>query len=521
LGQYYPRTGDTGSFAERTASYAGLTFSKNPGVNPSSFTFLWQLYEATGDADFPRVLYSANGSTVQGLPYDLFAADPGAFQGSVAQVITKAGSELKLGSVNKTEWGLAILRSGEGTNARAAWLDYDSGERHGHADAMTIGLFAKGLDLLPDFGYPPVQYGGWAAPRAVWYTQTAAHNTVAVDGKNTRAGLGRTTLWFEGSQFRAVRASGAQLINGQRFERTLALVDISPQDSYLVDLFRVAGGREHIRFLHGHFGRLTTTGLDLQPAEETRFGQVMRNFRQAAPRSGDAWSADWEIDDRLRYLAPDRKVRLRMTDLTQGSQVATAETWVAVGSFGGTADAWIPSVLVRREAVRPPLESTFVSVLEPYEIERNLERVRRLPLQDGAGRSAPDGRVGLEVRFAQGGRDVWLADSSGGREAEAAADGTGLVEPESGLRLDGELCVVRFDETRPVRVMLARSRSLRLGTLRIQARSPEAGFEIDLTGAEPAVVAGNAAELEWIERNGVRILAPDKVPGANRANRPK
>ena len=62
-----------------------------------------------------------------------------------------------------------MLRSGRGREARAAWLDYDSGGRHGHADALNLGLFAKGLDLLPDFGYPPVQYGGWGAPRPVVY----------------------------------------------------------------------------------------------------------------------------------------------------------------------------------------------------------------------------------------------------------------------------------------------------------------------------------------------------------------
>ena len=92
----------------------------------------------------------------------------------MAKSIAEQGAEIHLGSVNKTEWGLAILRSGEGADARALWVDYDSGERHGHADGMTIGLFAKGLDLLPDFGYPPVQYGGWTAPRSMWYMQTAA-----------------------------------------------------------------------------------------------------------------------------------------------------------------------------------------------------------------------------------------------------------------------------------------------------------------------------------------------------------
>src|SRR5262249_25034023 len=87
LGQYYPRIGDTGSFAEKTSSYVGLPFSKNPGINPSSYTFLWELYVATGDTDFVRLLYGANDSSTEGLPYDLFAAEPAAFQAGVAQVL--------------------------------------------------------------------------------------------------------------------------------------------------------------------------------------------------------------------------------------------------------------------------------------------------------------------------------------------------------------------------------------------------------------------------------------------------
>lgn len=505
LGQYYPRTGDTGSFAERTSHYAGLAFSRNPGIDPSSYAFLWQLYEATRDPDLVRVLYRENGSTVEGLPYDLFSRDPEAFQAGVARVIAQAGTELKLGSVNKTEWGLAILRSGEGTNARAAWLDYDSGERHGHADAMTIGLFAKGLDLLPDFGYPPVQYGGWAAPRAVWYTQTAAHCTVAVDGKNTRPGQGRTTLWFEGSQVQAVRASAPQLIGGRQFERTLALVDISPEDSYLVDLFRVAGGREHTRFIHGHFGSLRTTGVDFQPVVKPAFGEVMRNFRQGPPRSEEGWMADWEVDDRLGYLAPGREVHLRLVDPAREGEVAIAETWVSVGSFGGTAEAWIPSVLAMRTTSPGPLASTFVSVLEPYETKPNLAAVRRLPLQDEEGRPAPDGCVGLEVQLVRGGRDVWLAANPGEAMAGAAAGPRVLVEGQSGLRFEGALCMVRFDGARPIRVMLGHGRSLRLGRLGIQVRSPGGSFEIDLTRPDAPVVAGPGAELEWIELDGVRI----------------
>ena len=506
LGQYYPRTGDTGSFAEKTPNYSGLAFSRNPGITPSSYTFLWELYQGTGDKDLVRVLYGANAASTNGLPYDLFAADPGGFQTRVAQVIAEGGADPKLASVNKREWGLAVLRAGEGANARAAWLDYDSGERHGHADAMTMGLFAKGLDLLPDFGYPPVQYGGWSAPPAVWYTQTAAHNTVAVDGQNTRTGIGKTTLWFDGEQLHVVRAAGAQLIGGQQYERTIALIDISAQDSYLLDVFRVVGGKDHARFLHGHFGRLSTQGLSLMPAEEGTFGAVMRNFKRDR-RPSEGWSADWSIEDRLQYLPPGSDVHLRHTDLTRNAEVETAEAWVAVGSLGGTEEAWIPSVLVRRCAVEPPLASTFVAVLEPYQRRPNLVGVRRFDLQDAEAKPCSEDQVGVEVRLANGCRDVVLASNASAPTAggDSRSRSPVLIEKTSGVRFEGDFCLVRFDGAGPKRVIFCRGKSLRAGAVVVQSDNEDASFEIDLDKPEAPIVTGPGNAVGLIEIDGVRI----------------
>jgi len=500
LGEYYPRTGDTGSFAEKNPGYAGLAFSRNPGIQPSSYAFLWELNAATGDADFARLIYKANTSSTNGLPHDLFAADPARFQAEVAKVIASGGAEIKLAGVNKTEWGLAILRSGEGTNARAAWLDYDSGERHGHADGMNLGLFAKGLDLLPDFGYPPVQFGGWTAPRADWYKQTAAHNTVTVDGQNTKSGSGRTTLWFDGQRLRVVRASGANLIGGQQFERTLALVDLSGKDSYLIDVFRVSGGSEHTRFLHGHFGQVSSHGLSLTPVEEKRFGEVMRDFkRDLKPKEG--WSADFQVEDRLNYLPPASRIHLRLTDLTRDAEVDLAEAWVAVGMFGSTADAWIPTVLVRRRAAKPPLASTFVGVLEPYESQSHLGTIRRLALQETDGHAAADGDVAIEIELNDGARDLFISQNTGALSAARE-----VVENSSGTRFDGELCLIRFNAAKqPTRMLFCRGKSLRVHDVLVRSKSAEASFEIDLSSRSAAIVSGPAEAIDLIEVAGVRI----------------
>lgn len=507
LGQYYPRTGDTGSFAERTPSYVGLPFSRQAGIEPSSYTFLWQLYEATGDADFVRLLYGANQASTAGLPYDVFAADPAAFQAKVAAVIAERGAALRLASVNKTQWGLAILRSGEGPDARAVWLDYDSGERHGHADGLNLGLFAKSLDLLPDFGYPPVQYGGWSAPRAVWYTQTAAHNTVMVDGKNTVPGTGTTPLWFDGGQCRVVCASAPKLVGARQYERTVVVVDLSPRDFYLVDLFRVTGGSQHTKFLHAGLGRLETSNLNLVAVEEPRFGEVMRGFRRD-PAPPEGWTADWAVEDRFGYLPRSSAVHLRYTDLTRGAEVLVAEGWVSLSSIGGTAEAWIPRFLVRRATVAPPLVSTFVGVLEPYEGGPEVVGVRRLDLRDAQGPPRPESDLGLELRLADGRRDVLLSVSCRGaadpNPSPAAA--ARVVEPQSGLRFEGELCLVRFDTAgQPCRVLFCQGRALERAGLVVEAQDPTASFELDLDRRDGPVVAGAAEAVRRIEVGGERL----------------
>jgi hypothetical protein len=326
-----------------------------------------------------------------------------------------------------------------------------------------------------------------------------------VDGKNHRAGSGKTTLWFEGRRFRVVRASAPNLIEGRQFERTLALVDISPADSYLIDVFRVAAGGEHTRFLHGHFGRLTTAGLALVATNEVRYGQVMRQF-QRDPQPAAGWRADWAIEDHLRYLPEPADIHLRHTDLTRGAEVETAEAWVSVSQYGGTADAWIPSVLVRRRTAQPPLTSTFAGVLEPYEGKPKLGAIRRLELRDSAGNVCSDSYVALETQLADGGRDLFITANVNDSSTPSSLAVSSVVESESGIRFEGELCLVRFDKSnKPKQVLFCRGKSLRLGELLIRAQDDQASFELDLDNRESPIVAGPAEAVASVELAGARL----------------
>ena len=450
LGRYYPNSGDVGTFGAAHEAYAGMplpaSFAAGGGlsawacVSPSCYSLLWQLYRCTNDVAYLQTLYHANGDRVEGLPNDLYADDAQVIQQTVRDAIQREGPTIRLGSINKQQWHIAILRSGQGADARALWLDYDSGGGHGHADGMNVGLYANGLDLMPDFGYPPVQFGGWTSPRALWYTCTAAHETVVVDGQNTSAGAGETTLWFDGRELHAIRAAGQTMNQGRRFERTVALVDVSPKECYVFDVFRVAGGKDHAKFTHSHFGEAAATGLGLQPSADFGNNTQMRNCRMdVKPQPG--WHVDWAIHDGHQHLPADSEVRLRHTDLTSDAQAGLIDAWVVSGGYRSPSDGiWIPRVLVRRQAREGiPLDSTFVSVTEPYATQPSAASIRRLSLQSADGKTLGDSNVALLVNLADGRRDVLIA-----RDPEYKAAAGMFQQPDLDVRTDAELAFVRI-----------------------------------------------------------------------------
>ncbi len=494
FGKYYPFSGDCGGFAQQARSYQGLSLTKSSGLNPSMFTFLWQLYEITGDPAFVQVLYKGNGETTDGLPHDLFAANPPAFQNDVRDVIRRVGVEPKVGSVNKQQWHLAILRSGKGANQRAMWLDYDSGGGHGHADGMNLGLFSKDLDLMPDFGYPPVHYGGWGSPKSRWYTLTAAHNTVIIDGASQQAGAGKTTLWADGDSFRAIRASAPSLYAGcKQYERTAALVDTSDRDSYVIDIFRVVGGKEHTKLQHSHFGAIATAGLSLSDAADMTIPEAqMRGFR-LDPSPAPGWSVDWKVEDRNKYAKPNADIHLRCTDLTTGAQAITSEKWVSLGSFNTYEDGWIPCAITRRASAAEPLASTFVSVIEPYEKHSQIRSIRRLQLTTAAGTPYPDSCVGLEITLADGRGDLFIAaDTENPLHLTPAFEPRSpIVEPNSGLRFTGEMCLVRRAADGSVSsIALCRARSISIGDVSIEVKDGVDYMELGFQNGLARVLSG-------------------------------
>lgn len=421
--EYYPQSGDSGSFARKSPVYAGLVF------NGAVYSLLGRLAEATGDPMYRQMAWMGNGGTTAGLPHDIFAKDPAGYAAAVEAAVARHGAWPAVASVNKEEWRLAILRHRTAPDA-AVWLDYDSVpecrlKSHYHRDAMNLGLFAKGLDLLPEFGYPAVQYGDWDTPQALWHKRTAAHNTVVVDGKDQSGGAARCTLWSAGGPVQAVRASSPAQIGGRSYDRTVVMVETGPRDFYVLDVFEVAGGRQHAKHTHASFSTPSPFGFRAAAAPSPYdAGTLMRGF--GFDTSPDAvWGVDWKIEDRFGYLAPRRDIHLRYTELTRGVEAGTAESWT-VETLSSIVEHWIPTVIARRTAASGELESTFVSVLEPYEGAPKLGRIQRL--DDGGG------AVVVEVEIEGGFRDRLESSAGAVRWERRDARGTVILSGAASVR---------------------------------------------------------------------------------------
>jgi hypothetical protein len=556
LRQYYGLSGDGGSAGEKYENYMGADL-KNKGMPakvvftapyfpPSPYTFFWRLFKATGDPAFAQISFIENGWSMEGIPHDLFADNPEIARADIEAVIKRHGPELNIGSVNKTQWHLAILRSGKGDAARALLLDYDSGGAHGHLDGMRIGLYAKGIDLLPDFGYTPLQFGGWNSTKGCWYGMTASHNTVLVNGENHRSNgcfgsppsifdppsippakvaepvAGVTTLWADGKILKAVRASGPEIVfenpkpmfnksrYGKQYERTVMLVDISDFDSYILDVFRVVGGSDHMKLQYHYYGRMTTSGLTLEPSAGIGAELQLRNCRRD-PSAKPGWTADIIIDESQlpsshRYLPPGYEAHLRHTDMTAEAEVFIAEAWTAPGGLNSKAEAWLPCLAVRRQAKEYPLMTTFVSVMEPYGTSPVIKEILRRTLVEDGGQY-PESNIAVEIRLADGRRDLLVTASTENPLGAASFSSKKMItQKEWGLRFTGDTCMIRTDERGETQyAALYKADYLEAGELIIRMKGNIVFTEMKFDEKNAKILTGNAGDILDIMCGGQRV----------------
>ncbi|MEA4832741.1 MAG: heparinase II/III family protein [Oscillospiraceae bacterium] len=253
---------------------------------------------------------------------------------------------------------------------------YGRNTGHGHLDNLNLELYAFGMDLMPDLGYP--EFADTTPHRMYWVMNTVSHNTVLVnDAPQDGSTIASDIKYFDDSELvKLISVDGAAAYSAaSEYRRTSALIKVSDTESYAIDLFRVKGGNNHTYSFHPaeFMGDTIITGLNLTPqgggtlaGKNVEWGtgtyssgyQFLSDVRTDAAPTG-SFSIDWSIKDTWGS-ATANDIHLKLSMLGALSSVN-----LAVGTpprnKPGNPKA-LDYVLARRVAS----DSLFTAVIEPY-----------------------------------------------------------------------------------------------------------------------------------------------------------
>lgn len=210
-----------------------------------------------GDPRFAQAL-KIMGAQPEGLFDTTFDAE------KVDETVAKVGTDLGLKTRNLGGYGLAVLEGGEPPNRRGLCMYYGhAGGGHGHRDRLNLELMDSrfAAPVLNDMGYP----AHWLAKGTYWTSNTVSHYAVVVNEAGQRTMYpGRLECLAEAPGVRLMEASADKVAYpgaASLYRRSVAMIDLSPTDYYLLDLYRVQGGWQHDYSFHGPaFPEFTVSG---------------------------------------------------------------------------------------------------------------------------------------------------------------------------------------------------------------------------------------------------------------------
>ncbi|MBI4579872.1 MAG: heparinase II/III family protein [Planctomycetes bacterium] len=291
-------------------------------------------------------------------------------------------------------FGVAILNNP--TDSMAVSTYYGVRNVHAHRDCLNIELFGHSRRLSPDLGYPD-QTDHFHPGIFSWTQNTISHNCLVVDRTaQPSKDAGRVLRFHESPTVHLVDIDAAGTYEQTDvYRRTLVMVDTDERQSYLVDVFRIRGGDDHVLSLHGAEGEFTLAGVDLPPpvtegtlaGREVTLGQLYDDPVLSRPDYAGSYKAyagsgyshlfNWQ---RVR---PDGPVIAQWVLRGEGPAALRVHLPPSPGQEITVADAFvsptkkIPAVLkyvlVRRQG--GPRGNTFVAVWEPVGATPQVERV--------------------------------------------------------------------------------------------------------------------------------------------------
>jgi hypothetical protein len=352
-------------------------------------------------------------------------------------------------------YGHVALGAGAAGQQTQLNLGFEDNANHVHQDVLGLTLYGFARELLGDIRYSRV-------PGRAFTESTMAHNTVtvnrAVQYRTNNVGGSNAGHLFTGGDLltyepdlggiSVVEVDGARAYLNQatRYQRIMILNAIDAAHPYVLDVFRVNGGKTHDYFIHGstRFDETASSSLALSPVN-TPYPLLPAGTPWTEPTDSSS-PRDWygAFRDMSRATsAGSYSVTFREVGGTRGTRMHMLDRDPAVVWVGrspapyrdtsptGFYDHWRPTMLVRREGA-DGLDSTFVDVIEPFDGEGAITSVELVPLA-GADRD----QVAVRVRFSDGREDVLLVDAAAAPAPLASADGSYALDGRFGVVTHG------------------------------------------------------------------------------------
>ena len=295
--------------------------------------------------------------------------------------------------------GLAILNNP--ADDISMTINYGQHHGHGHFDRLGFELFANGQPIVPDLGYPDAM-NDFVPGIFTWSKNTIAHNTVVVDAQRQQ-GVGPGEVKFFGDcDFARVIDVEAKEAYPQcsHYRRAIIMVDCGQNQSYFIDIFTVVGGKQHDYSLHGPPGEFETIvgewsdrAKGTLAGENVEIGQIYDNRAMGAKGYSGGYGS--YTGSGFQHLFNVRTLKVNDYCVAQWKHAADPHAMVRIHVLDQPEQKLMlcdahqspekyPRILKyliarRRSSDGKPLESRFISVIEPFKDRPFITQVVRAP----------------------------------------------------------------------------------------------------------------------------------------------
>jgi len=377
-------------------------------------------------------------------------------------------------------YGIAILRDGQGDQKRALWMMYGRARSHTQDDILDIGLAAHQGVILQHMGYPR----NWG----YWEYSWSSHHVARQFPYLTLVAQAQLFADAGVAQICEARARAHNEYNNEGVKaeepddywqrRMLALVNVSPDQFYCVDFYRICGGKDHWWAFFCQEGEFRTEGLSLtkQPtgtlagpdvhygdpewlkAHGCRYGTYGWSglhfvfphlYNVEKGRSDGGWTAQWKLatGEGLQFRLHVVSCPGMEINITDGTSPAGGKPYEM---------KWI---MLHKQA-EERAQSEIWTLMETYYDRPVIQNAAKLPLsgEDESGFTP----AGCVVHLP--GRTDYLL---------AAADPTILRTAPGGLRFAGRFGLYAEENGQPVAISLVGGTEIFKGPFGVKIAQPE------------------------------------------------